>query len=58
MADEKTGLWYRCRNFVTKQSAGEWSDKVIADDTDSLVKFVMTEIALVANMAKSDAEVR
>jgi len=43
---ERTGLWYRCRDFVTEQSAGEWSDKVIADDTDAMVKFVLAEIEL------------
>jgi hypothetical protein len=41
---EKTGLWYRCRDFVTEQSAGEWSDKVIADDTDAMMKFILAEI--------------
>jgi hypothetical protein len=51
---EKTGLWYRCRDFVTEQSAGEWSDKVIADDTDAMMKFVLAEIEL-AKQAKTEA---
>ena len=37
-------LWYRCRDFVTEQSQGEWSDKDIADDTDKLVVFVLGEV--------------
>lgn len=40
---EKSGLWYRCREFVTEQSAGEWDDKTIADDADKLFEFVMSE---------------
>jgi hypothetical protein len=42
------GLWYRCRDFVTEQSAGEWSDKDIADDADRLFSFISDEIARIA----------
>lgn len=43
MSELKSGLWYRCREFVTEQSAGEWDDKTIADDADKLMKFVTKE---------------
>lgn len=39
------GIWDRCRDFVTEQSAGEWSEKDIADDTDKLFSFISDEIA-------------
>ena len=45
MSEAKTGLWYRCRDFVTEQSAGEWDDKTIADDADKLFAFVTAESA-------------
>lgn len=41
----KSGLWYRCREFVTEQSAGEWDDKTIADDADKMMAFVNRERA-------------
>ena len=41
MSDD--GLWYRCRDFVEEQSAGEWDDKTIADDADKLMEFVRRE---------------
>ena len=36
--ERNTVLWYRCRDFVEKQSAGEWDDKTIANDADALLK--------------------
>lgn len=44
MTERKDDLWYRCRDFVTEQSAGEWDDKTIADDADKLFEFVTAEI--------------
>lgn len=37
---------------MTEQSAGEWSDKVIADDTDAMMKFVLAEIEHEIEQAK------
>lgn len=41
---DKTALWYRCRDFVTEQSAGEWDDKAILEDTEKLERFVLAEL--------------
>ena len=41
---DKTTLWYRCRDFVTEQSAGEWDDKAILEDTEKLERFVLAEL--------------
>lgn len=43
MSELKSGLWYRCRDFVTEQSDGEWDDKTIANDADKLMDFVNKE---------------
>ncbi len=42
--EDHGALWYRCRDFVTEQSCGEWDAKTIAEDTDKLCKFVMQEM--------------
>lgn len=54
MIDRKEGLWYRCRDFITDQSAGEWDEKTIADDADKLFAFVTAEITLSPTNAPSD----
>ena len=42
-----SGLWYRCRDYLYEMSAGEWykdfNDRLLADDTDKLMKFVVEE---------------
>lgn len=43
--DKRSALWYRCKEHIEKQAAGEWYEDTIIQDAENLYIFVKEEIA-------------
>lgn len=53
MPNRKSSLWWRCQQFVENQSAGEWGEEAVAEDTDLLTEFVKSECAELVTILKA-----